>query len=94
MNVSFEADDALIDTLDKVAGVKKLSREAAITLALKTWVAHKPTSNDLSDIPRLGYDPDFKIGYEDYRPGPQHTPEFQELDPEAQRRLMLDRPRP
>jgi len=90
MNVIFEADDALIDTLDRVAGVQKMSRDAAITAALKTWVAHRPKSADWPKLPRLGYDPDFKIVYD--RPGPQHMPEFESFDPETQRHLMSERP--
>jgi metal-responsive CopG/Arc/MetJ family transcriptional regulator len=45
MKVTIDMDEALVAAIDQAARIQSISRDAAFSEALKTWVAHKPKSD-------------------------------------------------
>jgi hypothetical protein len=76
MKITIEMDEALVADIDHAAKIQSISRDAAFSEALKTWVAHQPKSDRWAiDFSKWEFDPDF-IPFEIYRPGPEAMPEF------------------
>jgi hypothetical protein len=77
MKIDLEISEALVARIDAIARAQKTSREMSVVTALRAWYAH-PIICDFGD---------FQI----HRDGPENTPEFKELSPATQEKLLGER---